>query len=65
MRKKVLLFGYSRANFGDDLFVYILGKRYQDVDFYIHIKDEKYKRPFNNIDNKVAGTVKWLENVER
>ena len=51
MKRKVLLFGYSRANFGDDLFVYILGKKYQDVDFYIHIKEKKYKKPFNNSEN--------------
>lgn len=51
MRKKVLLFGYSRANFGDDFFIYILSKRYSDVDFYIHIKEDKYKKPFEKLEN--------------
>lgn len=51
MKKKVLLFGYSRANLGDDLFIYILAKRYQDIQFYIHIKEEKYKKPLTNIEN--------------
>ncbi|MCI8760724.1 MAG: polysaccharide pyruvyl transferase family protein [Clostridia bacterium] len=51
MKKKVLLFGYSRANFGDDLFVYILAKRYQDIQFSIHIKEPKYKRPLENLEN--------------
>lgn len=51
MKKKVLLFGYSRTNLGDDLFIYILAKRYTEVDFYIHIKEEKYKKPFQNLSN--------------
>ena len=51
MRKKVLLFGYSRANFGDDFFIYVLAKRYENVEFYIHIKEEKYKKPFINLEN--------------
>ena len=46
MKKKVLLFGYSRANLGDDLFIYILAKRYQDIQFYIHIKEEKYNNKY-------------------
>jgi len=59
MEKRVLLFGYSRANFGDDLFVYILANKYKNVQFYIHIKEEKYKKPFKDIEN-----VKFL-NEER
>lgn len=51
MQKKVLLFGYSRANFGDDLFVYILAKRYPEIQFSIHIKEKKYKRPLENLPN--------------
>ena len=51
MKKKVLLFGYSRVNFGDDFFVYILAKKYANIDFYIHIKEEQYKKPFENIKN--------------
>lgn len=51
MKKKVLVFGYSRANLGDDLFIYILAKKYTDLSFYIHIKEEKYKRAFQNISN--------------
>ena len=51
MEKKVLLFAYSRANFGDDLFIYILANKYPNVQFYIHIKDENYKKPFKNLKN--------------
>ena len=49
MEKKVLLFAYSRANFGDDLFVYILANKYPNIQFYIHIKDEEYKKTFINL----------------
>ena len=41
MNKKVLLFGYSRANFGDDLFVKMLLEKYKNIDFYI--KYDKYE----------------------
>ena len=51
MKKKIFLFGYSKANFGDDFFIYIMSKRYPDLDFYIQITNEKYKKPFNNLDN--------------
>ncbi len=51
MIKKVLLFGYSRANLGDDLFIYILAKKYEEIQFYIHIKEEKYKKPLENLKN--------------
>lgn len=49
--KKILLFGYSRANLGDDFFVYMLAKKYEETEFYIHIKEEKYKKGFKNIEN--------------
>lgn len=51
MKKKVLIFGYSRANFGDDFFVYILLKKYENIDFYIHIKEDKYKEALKKFDN--------------
>lgn len=51
MEKKVLIFAYSRANFGDDLFIYILANKYKNVQFYIHIKEEKYANPFSNLKN--------------
>ncbi len=54
--KRVLLFAYSKANLGDDLFVYILANKFPDVHFFIHINDEKYKRAFENVRN-----LKFLE----
>lgn len=49
--KKILLFTYSKANLGDDLFVYILAKKYSDVEFFVHINDERYKKAFQNLKN--------------
>ena len=40
-KRKVLLFTYSKANFGDDLFVYILANRYKNIEFYIQIQRTK------------------------
>lgn len=51
MEKKVLLFVYSRANFGDDFFVYIIANKYKNTQFYIHIREEKYKKSFANLKN--------------
>lgn len=34
-RKKILIYGYTRVNFGDDLFFKILVERYPDIDFYM------------------------------
>lgn len=34
-RRKVLIYGYTRVNFGDDLFFKILVERYPDIDFYM------------------------------
>lgn len=54
MKKRVLLFGYSRANLGDDLYIYILAKRYEDIQFSIHIREEKYRKPFRNLPNVIC-----------
>ncbi len=51
--KKVLLFTYSKANFGDDLFVYILANRYKNIEFYIQIQDEIYQKAFKNLNNVI------------
>ena len=34
-RRKVLIYGYTRVNFGDDLFFKILVERYPNIDFYM------------------------------
>ena len=52
-KKKVLLFTYSKANFGDDLFVYILANRYKNIEFYIQIQEPKYKKAFENLHNVI------------
>lgn len=40
---KVLIDAYLEGNFGDDLLVYIICRRYKNVDFYIFADDE-YKK---------------------
>ena len=40
-RRKVLIYGYTRVNFGDDLFFKILVERYTDIDFYM-LTEEDY-----------------------
>lgn len=39
-RRKVLIYGYTRVNFGDDLFFKILVERYPDIDFYMLVEEE-------------------------
>ena len=39
-RKKILIYGYTRVNFGDDLFFKILVERYPDVEFYMLAEDD-------------------------
>ena len=34
-RRKILIYGYTRVNFGDDLFFRILVERYPNIDFYM------------------------------
>lgn len=51
MKKKIFLFRYSRANLGDDLFIYIITNKYKDTEFFIQIKEEKYKKCFDGIKN--------------
>ena len=48
---KVLLFAYTKVNLGDNLFIYMLLKQYPQVDFYIHILEDEYKKVYENIEN--------------
>lgn len=48
---KILLFAYTKVNFGDNLFVYMLVKRYPKIDFYIHVVEEDYKDVYKDIKN--------------
>lgn len=49
--KKIFILAYARANLGDDLFVYMLLKKYKDVQFYMNIKEDKYQKAFKNFSN--------------
>lgn len=62
--KRILLFGYSRANLGDDLFVYTLVTRYKDIQFFIQITDENYKKAFENLENlKCLDEKRYVNNI--
>jgi len=51
-RKKVYLFVYTRKNVGDDLFIYLLSQRYENIDFYINPRyPEVYNELFKNCKN--------------
>lgn len=50
-KKKVLLFAYAHANLGDNLFIYMILKRYPNVDFYIHLVEEGYDRIYKDFKN--------------
>lgn len=51
MKKKVLLFAYTKVNLGDNLFIYMLLHKYPDVSFFIHSDDEKYKNIYSKFKN--------------
>ena len=51
MKKKVLLFAYAHANLGDNLFIYMILKRYPNVDFYIHLVEEGYDKIYKDFKN--------------
>jgi colanic acid/amylovoran biosynthesis protein len=51
--KKVFLCAYDKQNFGDDLFVHTIAKRYPDVQFYIWNDAEK-KAVFKSLPNLIV-----------
>ena len=50
-KRKILLFAYTKVNLGDNLFIYMLLKRYNNVDFYIHIVEREYEEVYKNFEN--------------
>lgn len=50
-KKKVLLFAYTKVNLGDNLFVYMLTKKYPNIEFYIHVVEKEYEEVYRNISN--------------
>lgn len=49
--KKVFILAYTRQNLGDDLFIYMLLKRYPKVHFYINIEKQEHAKLFNKFPN--------------
>lgn len=50
-KTKILLFAYTKVNLGDNLFIYMLLKRYPNIDFYIHIVEKEYEQVYQGIEN--------------
>ncbi len=48
---KILLFSYTKVNLGDNLYIYMLLERYPNIDFYIHVLEEDYKKIYKNFNN--------------
>lgn len=49
--KKIFILAYTRQNLGDDLFVYMLLKKYPNTQFYINIEKDEYARLFEKFSN--------------
>ena len=49
--KKIFILAYARCNLGDDLFIYMLLKKYPNNQFYIHIKDPEHAKLFEQFSN--------------
>lgn len=47
----VQLYGYTRNNLGDDMFIRFLISSYPNVNFSINIKNEKHIKPFEGLEN--------------
>ena len=50
-KKKILLFAYTKPNLGDNLFIYMLLKRYENIDFYIHVVEKDYEKIYKDFKN--------------
>lgn len=49
--KKILLFAYTKVNLGDNLFIYMLLKKYTNIDFYIHVVEKEYENVYKGFEN--------------
>ena len=49
--KKIFILAYAKANLGDDLFIYMLLKKYPHTLFYINIENEENAKLFKNFSN--------------
>lgn len=47
----MLLFAYTKVNLGDNLFIYMLVKKYPDIDFFIHVVEKEYEKVYKDIKN--------------
>ena len=51
MNLNVQLYGYTRNNLGDDMFIRFLVSSYPNVSFNINIKHKEHTKPFEGLKN--------------
>lgn len=65
MKKKILIFVYTKLNLGDNLFVYTLSKKFPEIDFYMFSQDDEFKKAFENYENvKFLDQERLVDNVD-
>ena len=62
-KKSILVEGYPRNNLGDDLFFYILFKRYNNANFYIYYN--KRNKSLHNLKNVTIKFDKHFRIIEK
>lgn len=65
MKKKVLIYAYSRLNLGDDLFVKILCERYPNSQFYIMSNFNYRKGLSQNSNLKIIYRIPFIDGIIR
>lgn len=49
--KRAFIIAYTKQNLGDDLFIYMLLKKYPNIQFYINIEKKEYANAFEEFEN--------------
>ena len=49
--KKFFILAYARQNLGDDLFIYMLLRKYPEIQFFINIEKTEHAKLFENYEN--------------
>lgn len=53
-KKKIFILAYAKANLGDDLFIYMLAKKYPNIQFEINIENEEHSKIADDLDNIIV-----------
>ena len=52
---QIFILAYARQNLGDDLFIYMLLKRYSNLSFIINIENPEHAKAFKKFYKREAG----------